>query len=179
MVADKGYHSNENRVLELKELGLRGVSCRKRIGRDGDELEGEEPEIPTAPVYGESAADPWRARPAIAATEERTLGERPFAHSVRATGGLRRIFVRGHPNGRKRLLGHVCGFNRGLLLRPRTGFGTPRSLQGRTLPSILAPLARWSGLQRLLKRCCASIRPGPSIVASHIHRYTINMSTCE
>ena len=97
----------------------------------------------------------------------------------RETGGLRRIFVRGPPHVRKRLLGHVCGFNRGLLLRPRTGFGTPRSLQGRMLPSILAPLARWSGWQRLLKRCCASIRPGPSIVASHIHRYTINMSTCE
>ena len=47
------------------------------------------------------------------------------------TGGLRRIFVRGHANGRKRLLIPVCGFNLGLLLRHLTGVGTPRSLPGR------------------------------------------------
>ncbi len=66
--------------------------------------------------------------------------ERPFAHQFE-TGGLRRIFVRGHPNVRKRLLAHVCGFNLGLLMRHLTGFGTPRSLQGRTVASVWAPLA--------------------------------------
>ena len=56
--------------------------------------------------------------------------ERPFAHQF-VTGGLRRIFVRGHANVRKRLLIHVCGFNLGLLMRHLTGVGTPRSLQSR------------------------------------------------
>ena len=40
VVADKGYHSNENRVLGLKELGLRGLSCRKRTGSRTTTLEG-------------------------------------------------------------------------------------------------------------------------------------------
>ena len=64
--------------------------------------------------------------------------ERPFVHQF-ATGGLRRIFVRGHANVRKRLLIHVCGFNLGLLMRQLTGVGTPRSLLGRVLTGLFAP----------------------------------------
>ena len=56
--------------------------------------------------------------------------ERPVAHQF-GTGGLRRIFVRGHANVRKRLLIHVCGFKLGLRMRHLTGVGTPRSLQRR------------------------------------------------
>ena len=151
------------------------MTCPNRSGRDDDAGRGggtpNGPSTATGGAFVACAAGDCSASGANGWNDPLPLR--------RETGGLRRIFVRGHPNGRKRLRVHVCGFNRGLLLRPRTGFGTPRSLQGRTLPSILAPLARWSGLQRLLKRCCASIRTGPSIVASHIHRYTINMSTCE
>ena len=156
VVADKGYNSTKI-ALDLKQQGLRSyVSEPDRKGRRR--------------IRGVRGRRLQRQR------SERV--ERPFAHR-RETGGLHRIFVRGHPNVRKRLLVHVCGFNLGLLMRQLTGFGTPRSLQGRTLPSILAPLARWSGLERLLKRCCASIRPDPSIVASQIHRYAINTSTFE
>ena len=61
--------------------------------------------------------------------------ERPFAHQF-TMGGLRRIFVRGHANVRKRLLIHVCGFNPGLLMRRLTGVGTLRSLQGRVLARL-------------------------------------------
>ena len=56
------------------------------------------------------------------------LVKRPFAHQF-ATGGLRRIFVRGHANVRKRLLIHVSGFNLGLLMCRLTDVGTPRSHQ--------------------------------------------------
>ena len=66
--------------------------------------------------------------------------ERPFAHQFE-TERLRWIFFRGHPNVHKRLLVHVCGFNLGPLTRYLTGFGTPRSPQGRTVASIWAPLA--------------------------------------
>ena len=52
-----------------------------------------------------------------------------FAHQYE-TGGLRRVWVRGHDNVRKRVLIQAAGCNIGLLLRRLTGVGTPRSLQG-------------------------------------------------
>ena len=167
VVADKGYHSTKI-ALELKQQGFRKyVSEPERKGRRRWKGRVDAQRA----VYGnQRRIRGVRGRRLQRQRSERV--ERPFAHR-RETGGLRRIFVRGHPNMRKRLLVHVCGFNLGLLMRQLTGFGTPRSLQGRTVASIGAQLAWWSGLERLLKRCCASIRPDPSIVASQIHRYTI------
>ena len=54
--------------------------------------------------------------------------ERPFAH-LYETGGMRRVYLRGHPNILKRLLIHTGGFNLGLLMRTLYTVGTPRSLQ--------------------------------------------------
>ena len=45
---------------------------------------------------------------------------------VLKTGGMRRIYLRGHPNIAKRLLIHIAGFNLGILLRSILGKGTPR-----------------------------------------------------
>ena len=70
--------------------------------------------------------------------------ERPFAH-LYETGGMRRGYLRGHTNIRKRLLIHTGGFNLGLLMRTLFGVGTPRSLQGRAV----AVLAVVSALIRL------------------------------
>ena len=96
----------------------------------------------------------------------------------RTTGGLRRIFVRGHANVRKRLLIHVCGFNLGLLMRRLTGIGTPRSLQGRVLARLFfafwgenGPLERLESAQGALlgvdrARTAVSGFPDPSINAS-------------
>ena len=67
--------------------------------------------------------------------------ERPFAHQYE-TGGLRRVWVRGHENVRKRVLVQAAGCNLGLLLRRLTGVGTPRSLQGRALSAILGLIER-------------------------------------
>ena len=50
------------------------------------------------------------------------LVERPFAHQYE-TGGLRRVWVRGHENVRKRVLIQAAGCNLGLLLRRLTGVG--------------------------------------------------------
>ncbi len=61
--------------------------------------------------------------------------ERPNAH-LYETGGMRRVHLREHPNILKRLLVHLCGFNRGLLMRQLTGVGTPRSLQGRAAAAL-------------------------------------------
>ncbi len=74
VVADKEYHSNET-ILELKEQGLRGYLSKTDRGRRGRRLQRQRSE----------------------------LVERPFAHQF-TKGGLRRIFVRGHANMRKRLL---------------------------------------------------------------------------
>jgi hypothetical protein len=73
--------------------------------------------------------------------------ERPFAH-LYETGGLRRVYLRGHTNIRKRLLIHAGGFNLGLLMRQLIGVGTPRGLQGRLaaiLVALLTLIRRLSG----------------------------------
>ena len=101
------------------------------------------------------------------------LVERPFAHQFR-TGGLRRIFVRGHANVRKRLLIHVCGFNLGLLMRRLTGIGTPRSLQGGVLAGLFsvfgAKMGRWLGWDRLWERFWGSIGPDSLFGAPRTHQ---------
>ena len=86
------------------------------------------------------------------------LVERPFAHQYE-TGGLRRVWVRGHENVRKRVLIQAAGCNLGLLLRRLTGVGTPRSLQGRALSAILGLIGRlielWGRLTRVWAAQCA------------------------
>ena len=50
--------------------------------------------------------------------------ERSFAH-VLERGGLRRTWLRGRENVRKRYLVHVTGYNLGILMRALFGAGTP------------------------------------------------------
>ena len=57
---------------------------------------------------------------------------------------MRRVHLRGHENIRNRMRIHAAGFNLGLLMRARFGYGTPRSLQG---------------LRRLFRSLVAHIRP--------------------
>ena len=52
---------------------------------------------------------------------------------------MRRVFLGGHTNIRKRLLIHIGGSNLALLIRKLTGVGTPRALQGR-LTAVLGAL---------------------------------------
>ena len=67
-------------------------------------------------------------------------------------GGLRRVWVRGHENVRKRVLLQAAACNIGLLLRRLTGVGTPRSLQGRAVSAICGLIGRlidrWGRLTR-------------------------------
>ena len=68
------------------------------------------------------------------------------------TAGMRRVWVRGHENVRKRVLIQAAACNIGLLLRRLTGVGTPRSLQGRALSAICRLIGRlidrWGRLTR-------------------------------
>jgi hypothetical protein len=69
-----------------------------------------------------------------------------FAH-LYETGGMRRVYLRGHANIRKRLLIHTAGFNLGLLIRQLIGVGTPRALQGRSVAVLAVLLALMQSLR--------------------------------
>jgi transposase len=131
LVADKGYHSNAVLTAQ-QEAGVRTYISEPNRGRRNWR---RKPEARRA-VYGNRR----RIRGARGRQLLRRRGElleRPNAHCYE-TGGMRRTHLRGHANIRKRLLIHHAGFNLGLLMRQRFGFGKPRVLQG--LRGLLAGL---------------------------------------
>ena len=148
VVADKGYHSGAV-VLGLEENGQRAVIPEpKRQARKWEEAQEAE----------RAAVESTRER--VASEEGRALlrqrsekVERSMAHMYE-TGGMRRVYLRGHNNILKRLLVHACGYNLGVLMRSLTGVGTPRSLQGQRSAGVLARKglenALWGALGRLL-----------------------------
>ena len=133
VVADKGYHSDAT-LVALDEIGVRSYVSEPERGRRcwQDKKTGETPVGKRAAqkaLYGNRRRIRGdRGRRLLRRRGE--LVERPFAHQYE-TGGLRRVWVRGHENVRKRVLIQAAGCNLGLLLRRLTGVGTPRSLQGR------------------------------------------------
>ena len=149
VVADKGYHSNET-LVDLAAVGVRSHIAEPERGRRN--WKGRE-EARDA-VYGNRR----RIRSERGRRLQRRRGElveRPFAH-LSETGGMREVYLRGHPNILKRLLVHVAGLNLGLLLRQVIGVGTPRGLQGRAAAGVWALIGLFvglrSGLERLLTR---------------------------
>ena len=138
VVADKGYHSDAT-LVALDEIGVRSYIAEPARGRRRwqDKTTGETPPEKRAAqsrLYGNRR----RIRGNRGRRLQRSRGElveRPFAHQYE-TGGLRRVWVRGHENVRKRVLIQAAGCNLGLLLRRLTGVGTPRSLQGRAFSAI-------------------------------------------
>ncbi len=151
VVADKGYHSGAT-VQRLEENGQEAVipepKRAERKWKDGQEAERAAVESTRERVASEAGRDLLRQR------AEKV--ERSMAHMYE-TGGLRRVYLRGHNNILKRLLVHACGFNLGVLMRARTGVGTPRSLQGQRTASVLARKsvqnALLGALERLLRAC--------------------------
>ena len=124
LVADKGYHSNQT-MSDLRAIGVRSYVAEPDRGHRHWT---HAPDAQRA-VYGNRR----RLRGDRGQRLLRRRGEyveRSFAH-VYDTGGLRRTYLRGHPNILKRLLVHASAFNLGLLMRQLCGRGTPRGLQGR------------------------------------------------
>ena len=148
VVADKGYHSDAT-LVALDEIGVRSYVSEPERGRRcwQDKKTGETPVGKRAAqkaLYGNRRRIRGdRGRRLLRRRGE--LVERPFAHQYE-TGGLRRVWVRGHENVRKRVLIQAAGCNLGLLLRRLTGVGTPRSLQGRALSAICGLIGRLSAL---------------------------------
>ena len=154
VVADKGYHSDAT-LVALDTIGVRSHVSEPERGRRcwQDKKTGEKPPDKAAAqkaLYGNRR----RVRGRRGRRLQRCRGEvveRTFAH-LYETGGMRRVWVRGHENVRKRVLIQAAACNIGLLLRRQTGVGTPRSLQGRAVSAICRLIGRlidrWGRLRR-------------------------------
>ena len=121
LVADKGYFSRD----VLKDLD--GGPWRTRIAepkRNGLNSWRGDHEARRA-VYNNRIRISSMVGKAMG--KQRTeLVERSFEHTLDRSGGMRRVWLRGRENIQKRYLLHVAGFNLGLLMRVKTGHGTPR-----------------------------------------------------
>ena len=149
VAADKGYHSDAT-LQALEAAGQESyVPEPKRKARkwDGKEAVQKTVEANRERVSGERGREWGKQR-----TEK---AERSMAHMY-GSGGMRRVYLRGHANIRKRLLLHACGYNLGVLMRNVVGIGTPRSLQGqgrRLTGAVFSPLtALVAAISRLLGR---------------------------
>lgn len=121
LVADKGYFSRD----VLKDLD--GGPWRSRIAepkRNGLNSWRGDHEARRA-VYNNRIRISSMAGKAMG-KQRSELVERSFEHTLDRAGGMRRAWLRGRENVQKRYLLHVAGFNLGLLMRVKTGYGTPR-----------------------------------------------------
>jgi transposase len=131
LVADKGYHSR-NGLKDLEDGVWKSRIAEKKVAGvsrwHGDE------EARRA-VYNNRAR--LRSGVAKAAFKRRTeLVERSFALLL-DRGGMRRAWLRGRENLRKRYLVHVAGYNLGLIMRLLVGAGTPREFVVRASAHLL------------------------------------------
>src|SRR4051794_36433789 len=132
LVADKGYHSRDG-LKELEDGAWRSrIAEKKTAGVSrwrGDEAA-------RRAVYNNRA----RLRSGVAREAFRLraeLVERSFA-LVLDRGGMRRAWLRGRDNLKKRYLVHVAGYNLGLIMRLLVGAGTPREFLAGASARMLA-----------------------------------------
>jgi transposase len=132
LVADKGYHSRDG----LKDL--EDGAWKSRIA------EKKQPDVSRWHGDGEARRAVYnnraRLRSGVAREAFRLraeLVERSFA-LVLDRGGMRRAWLRGGENLRKRYLVHVAGYNLGLIMRLLVGAGTPRRFLAGLSAQLLA-----------------------------------------
>jgi transposase len=132
LVADKGYHSRDG-LKELEDGAWRSrIAEKKAAGVNrwhGDEAA-------RRAVYNNRA----RLRSGVAREAFKLraeLVERSFALTL-DRGGMRRAWLRGRDNLKKRYLVHVAGYNLGLVMRLLVGAGTPREFLARAAAHLLA-----------------------------------------
>jgi transposase len=132
LVADKGYHSRDG-LKELEDGAWKSRIAEKRVAGvsrwRGDEAA-------RRAVYNNRA----RLRSGVAKEAFKLraeLVERGFA-LVLDRGGMRRAWLRGRENLRKRYLVHVAGYNLGLIMRLLVGAGTPREFLAGASAYLLA-----------------------------------------
>jgi transposase len=132
LVADKGYHSRDG-LRELEDGAWKSRIAEKKsagVNRWRGDTEARRA------VYNNRA----RLRSGVAREAFRLraeLVERGFA-LVLDRGGMRRAWLRGRENLKKRYLVHVAGYNLGLIMRLLVGAGTPREFLARASAHLLA-----------------------------------------
>jgi transposase len=161
VVADKGYHSNQE-LVDLEAVGVRSYISEPDRGRRNWT---KHPEARAAVYRNRRRIRGARGQRLLRQRGERL--ERPFAH-LYETGRMRRVHLRGHDNILKRLLLHAGALNLGLLMRRVTGVGTPRTLQGRALAAFCALRHLLATLTAALDRLTTSPRdPRPDSTREH------------
>src|SRR5881398_2712014 len=132
LIADKGYHSRDG-LKELEDGAWKSRIAEKKVAGvhrwHGDE------EARRAVYNNRARLRSGAAKEAFKLRAE--LVERSFALTL-DRGGMRRAWLRGGENLRKRYLVHVAGYNLGLVMRLLVGAGTPREFLARAAAHLLA-----------------------------------------
>src|SRR3954449_12187419 len=172
LVADKGYHSRDglrdledgawkSRIAEKKGTGVsrwRGDAEARRAVYDN-----------RARLRSGVAKEAFKLRA--------ELVERGFA-LVLDRGGMRRAWLRGGENLKKRYLVHVAGYNLGLVMRLLVGAGTPREFLARAAAHLLLLTAGDGAVVAILVVATdteaailvVSVQPGPATEAGFLQR---------
>jgi transposase len=122
LVADKGYHSRDG----LRELEDGAWKSRIAEERSAGVNRWRGDEEARRAVYNNRA----RLRSGVAREAFRLRAERGFALTL-DRGGMRRAWLRGRENLKKRYLVQVAGYYLGLVMRLLVGAGTPREFLAR------------------------------------------------
>src|SRR4051794_17692298 len=132
LVADEGYHSREG-LKDLEDGAWKSRIAEKKatgVSRwHGDEAARRAVYNNRARLRSDVAKEAFKLR------AERV--ERSFA-LVLDRGGMRRAWLRGRDNLKKRYLVHVAGYNLGLIMRLLVGAGTPREFLAGASARLLA-----------------------------------------
>ena len=131
LVADKGYHSREG-LKDLEDGAWKSRVAEKKVAGvnrwHGDDEARRAVYNNRARLRSGAAEEAFRLR------AERV--ERSFALTL-DRGGMRRAWLRGRDNLRKRYLIHVAGYNLGLVMRLLVGAGTSREFLARVSAHLL------------------------------------------
>src|SRR5689334_10683741 len=131
LVADKGYHSRDG-LKDLEDGAWKSRIAEKKAAGvhrwRGDE------EARRAVYNNRVRLRSGVAKEAFKLRAE--LVERSFALTL-DRGGMRRAWLRGGENLKKRYLVHVAGYNLGLIMRLLVGAGTPRGFVARVSAHLL------------------------------------------
>jgi transposase len=132
LVADKGYHSRDG-LKELEDGAWKSRIAEKKA--TGVSRWRGDAEARRAVYNNRARLRSGAAKEAFRLRAE--LVERSFA-LVLDRGGMRRAWLRGRENLKKRYLVHVAGYNLGLVMRLLVGAGTPREFLARASAHLLA-----------------------------------------
>src|SRR5690348_10992123 len=132
LVADEGYHSRDG-LKDLEDGAWKSRIAEKKAA-GVSRWRGDE-EARRAVYNNRARLRSGVAREAFKLRAE--LVERSFALTL-DRGGMRRAWLRGGENLKKRYLVHVAGYNLGLIMRLLVGAGTPREFLARAAAHLLA-----------------------------------------